>query len=108
MVPPTIQAAVAVHRPMQLNDLTGPRLLVQAVNILGNDRRKFPSLLQGNQRTMTSIGPGLRMDEVGAVEVEELRRMLNQTAVTEHVLRGEGQVMLSGVKPASRAKVRNT
>ena len=77
MVPPTIQAAVAVHRPMQLNDLTGPRLLVQAVNILGNDRRKFPSLLQSNQRTMTGIGPGLRMDKVGAIEIEEFPRMLN-------------------------------
>ncbi|KEY37864.1 NAD-dependent deacetylase [Cutibacterium acnes] len=37
----------------------------------------MPGSFQGSQGTVTSIGPGLRMDEVGAVEVEELRGMLN-------------------------------
>ena len=56
---------------MQLIDIPAARRLVQTVYILGNNSKKLSLLLQLRELFVRCVGPGLRVEQLGAVKLEK-------------------------------------
>src|SRR5690606_29857404 len=82
---PAFGTGSAVGRSMYLDDLARTGLLMEIINILGNDRFDQPSSFQGRKRAMGSIGPcHCNLTSQGADPLIESFRVLTKTPYRCH------------------------
>ena len=101
--PPAAGAVVPQHTAVKLQHLPAARLLVEAVDVLGDDRLQPPLLLPLGQLPVGRIGLGVRRQHLGAVEVEELLRVPLKKGVAQYGLRRIPELLV--IQPVHTAKV---
>ena len=81
---PAFHAAVPMNRAVKLQHLLAARRLMQAVDILGDDRLALASALQLRQRQMGGVGLCLRIEHHPAVKIPEFIRVSDKVFMREH------------------------
>ena len=74
---------------------------MEAVDVLRDHGDQAPPGLQLGEPGVGGVRLGVRVDEVRAVEREELRRLVHQAVVAEQVLGGATTRTLGRVEPGS-------
>ncbi len=98
-------ANVAMDRSVQLKHALRARHLMQAVDVLRHHDIELASSLQLGELGVTAVGLSVKRDHLGAVKVEELRRMRLVKAVREHGLGRVGKLLV--IQAVNAAKIGN-
>ena len=88
---------------MQLQHLPAARLLVQAVDVLGDDRLQPPLLLPLGQLPVGRVGLGIQRQHLGPVEVEKFLGVLFKKRMAQHGLRRIPELLV--VQPVHTAEI---
>ncbi|CDN41145.1 hypothetical protein BN871_AC_00390 [Paenibacillus sp. P22] len=104
---PAVHAIVAVNRSVQLQHAAAAGKLMQAVDILGDDRRQPALLLQPSQRSMRGIGKRFGIDHMGPVKGIEISRMLHEKVPAQNLFRQIRFARTLLVQPVRRAEIGN-
>ena len=98
---------VAQHAAVQLVHPLAARLLVQSVDILGNDRRQLTLCFQLCQRIVRSIRLCLRIHHPVKIILKKLLGVPLKKAVAEHRFGriGVGLCLLAAIQPILAAKI---
>ncbi len=96
---------VAVHRAVELPDPAASGGLVQAIDILGDDRKKLPLPLPPGKPPVSSVGLRLQPEHFLAVKAVELLCLLGEKAVADDLLRRIGPFL--AVEPVLPPKIWN-
>ena len=91
---------------MQLPDMLTAGFLVQAINVLGDDAKRFAFFFQLCNKFMCVIGLCVQVKHLVMIETIELIRMLIKEGVGHNLLRRIGILHL--VQSVLRAEIRNT
>ena len=97
---------VAPDAAMELQDIFAARLLVEAVDILGDDRLQLPLPLPLRKLPVGGIGLCVQTEHLVAVEAEKFLRVCLIEAVTENGFRGI--IVLLMIEAAGAAEVGDT
>ena len=99
-------AVVAQGTAVELQHLPAACLLMQAVDILGDDSLQFSLGLQLCQLVVGRVGLGIGTQELAAVKTEEFLRVLLVKGVAEDGLRWV--VVLLMIQPVYAAEIRDS
>ena len=102
---PALLTVVAQRAAVELQHLLAACLLMQAVDVLGDDSLQLPSGLQLRQLVVGCVGLGIGTQKLAAVKTEELLRILLIKSVTENGLRRI--IILLMIQPVYTAKIRD-
>ena len=102
-----LRAVVAEHRAVQFEDVLAAGLLVQAVDVLRDHGRELASLLQGRQGLVAVVRLRVGVDQLLAVEIEEVFGIAHEEAVRDHFLGGKGASVFLVVEAVRGAEIRD-
>lgn len=97
-----------MHAAVQFQHPARAGGLVQAVDVLGDDRGQSALALPVRNRAVPGVRPRVRVEQMGPVVVEEVGRMGDEEAVTEDFLGGEPEAGRPVVQPRAGPEVRDT
>ena len=90
---------------MELPNPLGPRLLVQAVDVLGDDGAQLACRLQLGQLLVSGVGLGIQAEHLVPVEAVKFLRPGVEEGAAEDLLRGPGVLLV--VQAVHTAEIRD-
>ena len=102
-------AGIAVDAAVQLVYPLAARLLMQAVDVLGDDRRQLAHLLELCQRDVRRVGLCVRVDHLVKIVLKKLLGVAHKEGVAEHRLGRIGVLflLLAAVQALVAAEIRD-